>query len=52
MLSEVIYNKNKDLEIHIIDKNQFKLDNFSSSDRVFKYCLDSLDKWKKFLDDS
>ena len=52
MLSEVIYNKHKDLEIHIIDKNQFKLDNFSSSDRVFKYCLDSLHRWEKFLDDS
>ena len=48
MLSEVIYNKNKDLEIHIIDKNQFKLDNFSFPDRVFKYCLDSLHRWKIF----
>ena len=50
LMSEIIYNKTENSEIHVIDKNQFKLDHISFLKGVKTHCLDDLNKWKKFID--
>jgi len=50
MMSELIYNKVENSEIHVIDKNQFKLDYISVLKGVKSHCLGDSDKWKKFID--
>ena len=49
LMSEIIFNKLKNSEIHIIDKNQFKLDFTTSSNRIKTHCLDKKEEWEKFI---
>ena len=49
LMSEIIFNKLKKSEIHLIDKNQFKLDFLSNSNRIKTHCLDNNDQWEKFI---
>ena len=48
-MSEIIYNKTENSEIHVIDKNHFKLDHISFLKGVKTHCLDDSNKWKKFI---
>ena len=52
LMSELIYNKVENTEIHVIDKNQFKLDHISFLEGVKTHCLGDSDKWKKFIDNN
>ena len=50
LMSEIIYNKIENSEIHVVDKNQFKLDQISFFKGVKTHCLGDSDNWKKFID--
>ena len=52
LMSEIIFNKLPNCEIHVLDRNQFKLDYLSFSDRITTHCLDSTDKWDHFIENS
>ncbi|MBU79281.1 MAG: hypothetical protein CMD29_04050 [Flavobacteriales bacterium] len=52
LMSEIIFNKLSNCEIHILDRNQFKLDYLSSSDRITTHCLNDSDKWEYFIESS
>ena len=51
LMSEIIYNKLGFKEIHVIDRNQFKLNNLSLfSDKIVTHFLDDINSWKQFTD--
>jgi len=52
LMSEIIHNKLENSEIHVIDKNQFKLDHLSFSKRIITHCLSDSDKWNKFSENN
>jgi len=52
LMSEIIFNKLSNCKIHILDRNQFKLDYLSHSDRITTHCLDDSEKWEYFIENS
>ena len=52
LMSEIIFNMFSNCEIHVLDRNQFKLDYLSYSDRITTHFLDDTDKWDHFLENS
>ena len=49
LMSEILFNKLKKSEIHIIDKNQFKLDFLFGKNSIKTHCLDKKNKWENFI---
>jgi len=49
LMSEIICNKLSNCEIHVLDRNQFKLDHLSFSNKITTHCLDDTDKWEHFI---
>lgn len=52
LMSEIICNKFSNFEIHVLDRNQFKLDNLFFSNRIITHCLDGTNKWDHFVENS
>ena len=49
MMTEIIRNKLNFSEIHVIDRNKFKLNQLPESANIIKHCLDSSSNWENFL---